>query len=63
MVFSFDTSKVLIVISGRIIGFAAVVAIADIIDRYPVTVNMGIGEHRNIRLPFSIIGGLHGEIS
>ena len=43
------------------IGFSAIIAIANVMDRDLVAANVGVGKHGYVRLPVMIIGGLKSE--
>lgn len=46
-----------VVVAHRVVGFGAVLAVADIVDSDVVVPDFGPGENRHIRLPVPIVGG------
>ncbi len=48
--------KGLVVIARREIGLRAVSEVADIVQRHPVALNRGPGQHGNIVLPVTVVG-------
>ncbi|MNT20667.1 hypothetical protein D3C72_1559820 [compost metagenome] len=47
------------VVPGRgVVGFAAVVEVADVMHGDPIAFDGGVGQHRHIRLPIALVGRL-----